>query len=229
MTIIFNFPALILFIIILLIRHFISYLSPELDSFFHPYSWLIFYVVSGLGEIVKLKGRLFWIPMWLIGFVGVVFSSYMAFSSTGFYGSTAILLGLYAIGFIVLRKLTILNWNKAKESLKLIKSNSPQDKGKQFLKAFYVPSYLNPEGSLQYILFGKIYEKIYKKWMSNSEVNKHYIDTIDYLKEYISEQEYNKNIAVFRNSIAKITENKIAYIEQYMFQNIIKLIKKTKF
>lgn len=229
MTIVFNAPAIILLIIILIFRYLFGLILPTLDSFFHPYSWLIFYVVSGLGELLKLKGRIFWIPMWLIGFVGVIVSAFISLDSTEVFFVVSILISLYLIGYFILRRTTRLNWEKAKASLVRLKTNSSADKRNLFKSAFYVPSYINPENSLQYMVLERFYQKVYYKWMSNPDVNTHYAETLDLLKGFVSEQDYKSKIVVFRNSLDRITQNQRVSIDQYMFQNILELINKSTF
>ncbi len=224
MRIVLNLYAILLLITIYLLRFLLGFLNPQFDEFTHPYFWLLFYVVSGLGEIGKIKGRIFWLPMWLIGFVGFIISSYSEFQSTGFYTAAIVLIGLYALGFVIVRKLTIKGWNKAIESLEKLKGNSLENKKKLLKEAFYVPNYLNPDNGLQYMIFGSLYQKVYYKWMSNQDVNQHYQDFIDVLKNYVTETEYKRYLAVFRSSLVKIQEKKEAYLDQHMFENIIKLI-----
>ncbi len=120
--------------------------------------------------------------------------------------------------------MTIKRWNKAIESLGKLKGDRPENKKKLLKEAFYVPNYLNPDNGLQYMIFGSLYQKIYYKWMSNQDVNQHYQDFIGVLKNYVTEAEYKRYLAVFRSSLVRIQEKKEAYLDQHMFENIIKLI-----
>ena len=168
--------------------------------------------------------------MWFIGFVAFIIASYKAYEKTGFVNAFLILAGLYILGFILLRKLTALKWQKAKEALDELKSGQKNPLNDTFFfrnlkQAFFIPNYLNTENAIQYMLFGKLYSVIYKKWFSKPHVTQHYLDFIEIFRNFVKPEEYNKYLSILNSNLQKLKDSKKFYFEAFMFENVMKLIK----
>ena len=84
--IVFNLPAIIVAVIIAIIYGIFSFILP--DSWLSDDSgFVVFFsiatVVSALLEVVGVKGRLFWLPMWLFGLVGLGIFTYSGYGGMG--------------------------------------------------------------------------------------------------------------------------------------------------
>jgi len=71
MMIIYNFAALIPTVISIIIISLIINIFPYFDdTSYAPYGFLIFFVVAIIFEKKSIKGRIFWLPLWLYSFIG---------------------------------------------------------------------------------------------------------------------------------------------------------------
>ncbi len=231
MIIVINISAIIILLIILTITFLLKSIFPEFAEISQPYFWLTFYVISGLTELTKFKGRIFWIPLWLIGIIGFGISSYYEYQKTNSLTGIIVLAILFIIGFFAMKMINKYQWNNAQKYLKEMSRLNPNfDQNSKYRyymkKAFFIPQYLNPDNNLQYMIFGKFYNKLYRNWFSKPEINSHYLKIISRLKELIPEDLYNAKISMFQSSLMKLKEGKKGYIEQYMMENIKLIIDK---
>lgn len=229
MRVFLNLPAIVLIVLFYGLTYLLNYISPEFKNFDHPYYWVAFYILCGIGELNSLRGRIFFIPMWLIGIIGFIATSISVYEKTGLLSGLVLSLGIFAVGYMLMKLLNQKKWSRAQESLVFLKTSS---KGgiesslfyENLKKSFFVPSYLNPDNYLLYLIMEKLFDLGYKGNFNKPEVNKHYQDFIEFFREHITEEDYKKYVAVFHNSLKKIMESKPVNIQQYMFDNINMLI-----
>jgi len=229
MKIILNLPAILLIVLIWGLTYLLSYISPDFSNFEHPYYWVVFYILCGIAELRKIRGRIFFIPMWLIGTIGFVVSSKYEYDKTGLLNGLVLSLIIFGIGFLAMKLLNQKKWRKAQNALKFLKTSA--SKGiesnifyKNLKDSFYIPNYLNSDNFLQYIIMEKLFDLGYKGNFHKIEVNNHYQDFIEILQKHITEEEYKKYVAVLHSSLKKIMNSESVYIQQYMFENINMLI-----
>lgn len=231
MKVILNFYAIILIVLFYGLIHILTYISPDFSNFEHPHYWLAFYVLCGIGELYKIRGRIFYVPMWIIGVIGFVITSKSEYEKTGMLSVILLSAGIFAVGYLLMKLLHQKKWRKAKESLELLKS---LPKGgiesslyyKNLKNSFFTPSYLKSDNLLLYYIMEKLFDLGYKGSFNKPEVNVHYKEFIEIFRKHITEEEYNKYVAVFNKSLSNIMESKPIYIQQYMFDNINMLIEK---
>ena len=147
--IIFNFNAIAVGIIIAVICGPIYWLMP--DQFANnPMGVIILAsiatVLAGLSELGGLKGRLFFLPMWLLGLLGTIAYAFMEYSWKGIGvlgGAVVLLFGLFALAFYFLDKS---DWENApKHLLALKKMKNTEDKAfwERVDKAVFIPTLMN--------------------------------------------------------------------------------------
>lgn len=100
--VVFNLLAIPVVIVIFLIGVGLSWIFPLLGdgSPAHLMYGLIAVIVGGLTDLVGLKGRIFWLPIWLLG-LGL--TGYGAWGLLGIFGliGGAIVIGLGLVGFFI--------------------------------------------------------------------------------------------------------------------------------
>lgn len=149
--IIFNIPAIVVGAIIGLIYWLVSLMVSDtwMETGNHQ-NLLIFgigSVVSILTEFLGLKGRLFWLPMWLIALGGTGWFSYQEWGWVGPVGIAGVGLGVF-LGLIVLGRVAEKKeWENAPGALAdlhrlLDGSGSPKALWETYKKAFFVPAFM---------------------------------------------------------------------------------------
>lgn len=147
--IIFNVYAIAVLAIIAVIVVPIYWLLP--DSFAEsPMGQIILMtiatVIAGLCEIGGLKGRLFFLPMWIIGIIGTIGFTYVEFGWIGIaslVGILALVLGLF---FILLYSSEKSDWKNAFNhflELKKIKHTENKAFWEQVKKSIFIPSMMS--------------------------------------------------------------------------------------
>lgn len=226
--IIFNIPAVIVALIILSINYALALVFPDFMNLESPYFWVTFLAVSGITEFTSLKGRLFWLPLWIIAAFGFIKFSVQDYQIHETYGAALLLLALLSMAFFSIKAINIKQWNRAQEHLAALSRNSIDFSNKQtrslFKKAFFVPQYLLPNNNLQVMVFGKLYATLYTKWFSNAGRNAHYSKFMSILKDRIPQDLYDKKAAIFHTRLLKLQAGKQALIEEYMVENIIDIM-----
>ncbi len=221
--IIYNVYSFIVFILVFIITYFTGFINPEIGKLGNAYFWIITFVISGISEILKIRARLYFLPLWLISLILAILLSDNHFLENEKYIQYSIILVLLVLGFIIMKVNAKKSWQKAKTSLLELNNNNNWDDIKT---AFFIPEYLYPNSGFQYMLLGKIYRPMYLKWISKDEVNKHFIEVCKVLKSEISETEYNRYVSLFENKLHKVAKGEKTSFEQHMFENIINLIEK---
>lgn len=147
--IIFNLYAIVVGLIIAIILGPIYWLMP--DDFANGPSGLIILgtlgtFIAGICEAAGLKGRLFFLPMWLIGVVGTIGFTYLSYGWKGIGVLAAVLIALVGIIFLIVYLMEKSDWNNAfKEFQELKKMKNIEEKGfwEQVEKAKFIPSMMN--------------------------------------------------------------------------------------
>jgi len=228
-----NGYAILNIIVIFGISQLLKLIDPSFSNFDHPNYWLICMVITGLSEANGMRARISKIPMWVLAILGYIITTKSYYEETGSLVGIALLMILIVTGYYLFAFMNKLQWSKAKESLKNIKEKSKKGIEFNFLfdsleNAFYVPPYLKPENIFQNYLFGRIYNIKYKKWFSLPEINSHYLEFFDYLKKYVTEDEYKRYVAVVYSIIKEMPNRKDFLLDQAMCLNIYSLIEKKK-
>lgn len=149
--IVFNLPAIIVAVLIGIVYWLVSLLIP--DSWLQTDDNNVFVVlvvgsvVSIITEFVGLKGRVFWLPMWLFGLVG---TAIVSFGKWGWWGpiGMAVIGGAVFGGLILLgRKAEMKEWENAPNSLaELQRQFAAGTHTKEFWEAlqtaFFKPSWM---------------------------------------------------------------------------------------
>jgi hypothetical protein len=102
--------------------------------------------IAGICEAAGLKGRLFFLPMWLIGVVGTIGFTYLSFSWKGIGILAGVLLALVGLVFLIAYFMEKSEWNNAfKEfqELKKMKNTEDQSFWQQVEKAKFIPGIMN--------------------------------------------------------------------------------------
>lgn len=229
MKIFLNLPALIIVVSFYCIVYLLGFISPDFGDLTHPFFWIVFCVISGFAEMIKLRGRIFYLPMWIIGFAGLIISSNHEYSEYGLLIGFALSLGIFSLGFLLVRFNNKKRFSKceiALNELKLMQSKVISIRSLSLMKSsFYIPNYMNSDNFIQYVLVEKMFDMGLNGIFYKKEINKHYLDFLEIFKQYITEDEYKQYVVVFHNSLKKIGSSKKVYIEQYMFENIDLLMK----
>lgn len=226
--IIFNISAVIILFLIISLNYFLSLFFPDFFNLDNPFFWLTFFSIAGITEITKFKGRIFWIPLWVIGFFGYIKTFINDYQRNESFMSLFILIGILLTAILIVKRLNTKKWNNAKvDLLELSHLESDFSNSKfrsHFKSAFFVPQYLIPDNNLQHMVFGRIYSNLYTKWFAKSERNTHYLKLIEILRKTISIDLYKSKVSVFHSRLLKLKDCKEAIIEEYMLKNIHKLI-----
>lgn len=228
MTIILNISAIILIVFIGGITYLLNYISPDFTNIEHPYFWVVSYVICGIAEIVKLRGRIFFIPMWLIGVIGFINFSIQEYEKTGLLNGLVLSICIFIAGYLIMHFMNKNRWAKAQNALSELKNlkykNDTNLYPKLLKDSFYIPNYLNSDNFLQQYIIEKLFDLGYKGIFFNKGANKHYQDFVEVLSENISDEDYNKYVAIFYRSLKKIENNEQAFVKQFMFDNIKMLV-----
>jgi len=117
----------------------------ELDTFFPTlfhgaYSGLaislIAVIVGGVGELFGIRGRLLFIPIWLLGLGLMMYSSHDLWGTWGTLAALVLSVVLFGIGLrwlvTSMRKMEARQWGGAGGALIQLKSYSPEGEAKQF-------------------------------------------------------------------------------------------------
>lgn len=221
-----NGQGIILLLLFGVLAFILHYIFPGISK---PYYWIAFYILCGIAELNEFRGRIFYVPMWLIGIIGFVISSRKEYEETGLLGSLILAVAIFGIGSILMRSINRKKWEKSRDALDLIKNSLPEEiEPKIFYKkldvAFYTPSYLDPDNYIEYLIMEKLFDLGYKGNLYKQDVNRHYQDILEILEKQITEEEYKKYVINFHCSLKDIMDSKRVYIQQYMFENISMLI-----
>jgi hypothetical protein len=152
--IIFNFGAVIILVIAVAIGMGLDTLFPAL---FHGVyasfaGSLIAVIVGGAGELFGIRGRLFFIPIWLIGLAVMMSSSHELWGTWGVMASLVLSVALCGFGLWwlinVTRKMEARRWVEAGAALSQLKSYSPDGEPKQFWRLVRESLFLPVMGDL---------------------------------------------------------------------------------
>lgn len=136
--IIFNFGAVVILGIAVTIWLGLDNLFPTL--FHGAYGGfansLIAVIVGGVGELFGIRGRLFFIPIWLIGLGMMIFSSHDLWGTWGVVASLVLSVALCGLGLWwlteITRKMEGRRWGEAGPALFQLRSYSPDGDSKEF-------------------------------------------------------------------------------------------------
>ncbi|MCB9232724.1 MAG: hypothetical protein H6581_13720 [Bacteroidia bacterium] len=149
--IVFNIPAVIVAALIGLVYWLVSLLIP--DSWLNTDGNNVFLmliigtIVSVISETVGLKGRLFWLPMWLFGLLGTGFVSYGKWGWIGPVGMVVIGAGIFGGLILLSRRVEKKEWENAPNALAELQrqfslgTNTP-DFWQAMKTAFFQPSFM---------------------------------------------------------------------------------------
>lgn len=227
--IVFNFQAIIVLVIALIIIWPLSYLFPVLGEFGYPHPWLMVTIVAAFCEKWGLRGRVFWVPVWILSLLLMFTFIGDHYNRADFYVLIACLFaGLLAYIFLQ-NHLDKKRWERAKISLMELrtKSFSKDDISSwgKLVKSVFIPFYIKPvKSGIVENLTKWYYRHFYLKWLSKKEVNKHYSDLIDLLKNTLEEREFNRFVAPLEAQIKNLNAHKKATIDPYMLENLYKLL-----
>lgn len=147
--IVFNIYAIAVGIIIAVICGPIYWLMPD-DFANSPLGMIILGTIAtfiaGICEAGGLKGRLFFLPMWLMGVVGTIGYTFMEFSWKGIGILAGVLMALVGLIFLLAYFLEKSEWNNAfKEFQELKKMKNTEEKAfwEQVEKAKFIPGMMN--------------------------------------------------------------------------------------
>lgn len=136
--IIFNFGAVIILAIAVAIGMGLDDLFPALfhGAYAGFASSLIAVIVGGVGEFFGIRGRLFFIPIWLIGLGMMVSSSHALWGTWGIMASLvlSVALGGFGLWWLVniTKKMEARRWGEARTALFQLKSYSADGEPRQF-------------------------------------------------------------------------------------------------
>jgi hypothetical protein len=146
--IIFNMPAIIVAIFILIASVPVFILAsffPGLEQDEELLGFIVIAiatVVSGICELAGLRGRLFFIPMWLLGIVFTLFGVGQRFGWTGISVTVGVIAGMIGLLVIVARGGEKDIWDDAPDALaqcQRIADPSKKDFWVHFQKALFIP------------------------------------------------------------------------------------------
>lgn len=229
MQVIVNLPAIVLLIIIIALAYMLGFISPAFRDMHQSYFWLIFFIVGCWGEMKKLRGRIVFLPMWIIAIFAFILLAKSEYFEEGRLDGILLATATATGGFFFMRYLARKKWESARGALsELYKHLNEQVDSHYFYelmkKAFYVPAYLNSDNFILYLIIEKLDDLGYKHDFHQPEANQHYLDFIELLKPCLTVDEYQKNVTVFEDSLQKIKNHQPAHVYQYMFENIENLL-----
>ncbi|GAA3640716.1 hypothetical protein [Flavivirga jejuensis] len=228
--VVFNIHAVIVILLVLGVNYLLSFIFPDFQNRSHPFFWLAFSVIAGITEQTKLKGRLFWLPLWLIGLFVFTKISISEYQKNDSLTAPIIFLVIVIIAFLLIKVFNIKGWNKAKQHLKRLKETNHDvnniEQSSLLKQAFFLPRFFIPDSDIQLMFFGKIYNKIYTLWFSKPERISHYLKLITLIKNTISEELFNAKVSVLNDRLIKLREGKVTSIDEYLVKNIEEVLKK---
>ncbi|WP_196884854.1 hypothetical protein [Aureivirga sp. CE67] len=219
--IIFNIQAAILGAIIAIIIYLISFIYPEITSIKGTPFWLICFVTASLGEFIKIKAKLFWLPAWLITFLGLAISSYFDIQDDIF--PTFLILGLIfsALPIYLAKSNFQKKWNNAQKSLEILKSKEITEfDSKEYytllLDALFISEFADENNVHEHIMF----QLFIKTWLKNKNVQNHYFDFLNYLSLNIPKEDFDKKFKLFQHYLSIINAKETVYFNDYMFMEM---------
>lgn len=216
MLVIFNAHFIFLLIIALPIAWFLSYLNPGFLDLRNPLFWLIITTLSFLTLIIKIKPRIYTIPIWMIGsfaMCGILF--YKNGVSWLILGIIYVLL-VFGLTIVLRLKLIQYEWRKAQELLNDFlntgKIESPEE-----LVYFPVDIYTNSLFAERY--YSSFYDYLQKKWFTREDVKIHYQKILDKIKSMDAQLGLDDQHLHLRSLFEKVPENGVS---KFLITNIHK-------
>lgn len=207
--IVFNLPAILVGIILVVVLGLLSLVLP--DHYVTSDFGMILFTgigafISGICEIAGLRGRLFWLPMWLLGVIGTIALTYMEYGWTGIGVLAGILVGALILLLLLSYFIEKSAWKAAPRVLNELRTESSEKNELYWTRikdALFIPGLMsytheicdhNVEVIDLMIKNGDHFEQIdtVREAMANGALrgNKIKIDSeiTDHIEKYIAEQ-----------------------------------------
>lgn len=219
--IVFNFfaigQAIIVVAIVALLHWILNLIGFDIDliggTYEAPYSLMFGAYICAATELRGMKGRLFWLPMWLLLIAGSLFVIFINQKSGRFswdgielknrlmdYYPLLYVVGAYIFYYFYknLNKYMMQRWEASKTALAQLKQLDYKEIDKKEFWGFINMSYFKP--SPIYYHLNEVWSKIYKNSVPEKEYITHTTDLLGVLNEYGVEQKRHKKwIETFYN------------------------------